>query len=232
MKFKVAAMMILVSVLALALPRSTKADAYNKKTFVTFNVPVEIPGVGAQVLPPGKYVIRLVDSLSNRDIVQILNEDETHVYATILAIPNYRLKVTDDTVMKFAERTAGAPQAIKAWFYPGNTFGQEFVYPKAQALEIAKASNEPVLEMPTELAPQMAEPVKTIKEPAAEALLEAPVKTVEPSGEEVEMAQVIPPQAPPRTLPKTASNLPLLALAGLLSIACGLGLSLLPKRAE
>jgi hypothetical protein len=227
MKFKLAAMMMLVSVLALALPSSTNADVYNKKTIVTFNVAVEIPGVGAQVLPPGKYVFRLVDSLSSRDIVQILNEDETHVFATILAIPNYRLKVTDGTVMKFAERTAGSPQAIKAWFYPGNTFGQEFVYPKAQALEIAKASNEPVLEVPTEFGPKMAEPVKTIKEPAAEALLEAPVKAIEPSGEEVEIAQVI----PPPELPKTASHLPLVALAGLLSIVCGLGLSLLPKRA-
>lgn len=228
MKLKLAAMMIVVSVLAMALPRSTNADAYNKKTIVTFNVPVQIPGVGAQVLPAGKYVIRLVDSVSNRDIVQILNEDETHVFATILAIPNYRLKPTEDTVMKFAERGAGSPQAIKAWFYPGNTFGQEFVYPKAQALEIAKAANEPVLEMPTELAPQIAEPVKTIKEPPAEALLEAPLKAIEPSGEEVEIAEVIQPE----TLPKTASNLPLVALAGLISIACGLGLSLVPKRAK
>ena len=231
MKLKLAALIILVSVLALALPRGTKADPYNKKTFVTFNVPVEIPGVGAQVLPAGKYVFRLVDSQSSRDIVQILNEDETHVFATILAIPNYRLKPTSDTVMKFTERSEGSPQAIKAWFYPGNTFGQEFVYPKARAVEIAKAANEPVLEMPTELAPRMAEPVKTIKEPPAEALLEAPLKAIEPTGEEVEIAQVIQPKQT-ESLPKTASNLPLLALAGLFSIVIGLGLSLVPKRSE
>ncbi len=221
MKFKIVAIAIYVTVLSLALATSVKADAYNKKTKVTFSAPFEIPGVGAQVLPAGTYVIRLVDSLSNRDIVQILNEDETHVYATILAIPNYRLKVTSETVLTFKERAAGSPQAIRAWFYPGNSFGQEFVYPKARAIEIAKEAHVPVLEMPTELAKEITAPV-TPQEKAPEALKEAPVKAVEPSGEEVEIAQVI----PPPTLPKTASLLPVLALLGLLSLGAGVAVSL------
>lgn len=29
-------------------------------------------------------------------------------------------------------------------FYPGDNFGQEFVYPKQQAIELAAATNEPV----------------------------------------------------------------------------------------
>jgi hypothetical protein len=221
MKFQVAAMMVSVAVLSLAFATGAKASEYNKKTVVTFNVPVEIPGVGAQVLPPGKYVIKLVDSLSNRDIVQILNEDETHVYATILAIPNYRLKATSQTVLNFKERAAGSPQAVRAWFYPGNTFGQEFVYPKARAVEIAKESHEPVLEMPSELAKEITTPT-TPREEAPQALREAPIKAVEPSGEEVEIAQVIPPPA----LPKTASLLPVIAFLGLLSLGAGVAVSL------
>jgi len=212
---------------ALVISPGATASEYNKKTIVTFGQPVEIPGVGAQVLPAGTYVIRLVDSLSTRDIVQILNKDETHVYATILAVANYRLKPTSDPVIRFRERAAGSPQALRAWFYPGNTFGQEFVYPKARALEIAKEVNQPVLTMPSELATEITAP-----EPSAaptEALKEAPIKAVEPSGEEVEIAQVIPPQTA-KTWPKTASLMPLLGLMGLVSLALAAALSLFLKR--
>src|SRR6201988_2126443 len=132
---------------------TASAQFANKKTTVTFNEPVEIPGVNAQVLPAGVYVFRLLDSLSDRHIVQVFNKDESHIYATILAIPNYRLRATDKTVMTFAERAAGDPQAIRAWFYPGDNWGQEFVYPKKRAVEIARVAKVPVLYIPDELAP-------------------------------------------------------------------------------
>src|SRR5947208_6974507 len=103
-----------VGLIGLLLTTTAFAQRYDKKTTVTFSAPVEIPGVNAQVLPAGTYVIRLLDSLSDRNIVQIFNKDEDHIYATILAIPNYRLKATDKTVMTFAERSVGDPQAIRA----------------------------------------------------------------------------------------------------------------------
>jgi hypothetical protein len=102
-----------ITVLCTVFSSTASAQAWNKRTSVTFSGPVEIPGVGAQVLPAGTYVFRLLDSQSDRNIVQILNADESHVYATILAIPNYRLRATDKTVMTFAERAAGEPQAIR-----------------------------------------------------------------------------------------------------------------------
>src|ERR1051326_4767276 len=92
---------------------TASAQPSNRKTTVTFSAPVEIPGVDAQVLPAGTYVFKLLDSQSDRHIVQIFNKDETHVYSTILAIPNYRLKATDKPVMTFAERATGEPQAIR-----------------------------------------------------------------------------------------------------------------------
>ena len=55
----------------------------------------EIPGVNAQVLPAGVYVFRLLDSLSNRHIVQVFHKDESQIYATIFAIPDHRLRVAD-----------------------------------------------------------------------------------------------------------------------------------------
>src|SRR5438309_1400933 len=142
---------------------SAKADEWNRKTTITFSGPVEIPGVhlkGWGVLPAGTYVFKILDSLSDRHIVQIFNQDETTIYATILAIPNYRLKATDKTVITFRERAAGEPEALRAWFYPGKNWGEEFVYPKAKAIALAKATNTPVLFTPVEIPLEVAEPVK------------------------------------------------------------------------
>src|SRR6185436_18292314 len=125
---------------------SSKADDYNKKTTFTFSGPVEIPPVyitGMRILPAGTYVFKLMNSMSNRHIVQIFNKDENVIYATILAIPNYRLTPKDKTVITFNEGVRGAPEAIRAWFYPGANWGEEFVYPKAKAVELAKVTNTP-----------------------------------------------------------------------------------------
>jgi LPXTG-motif cell wall-anchored protein len=237
-RFRVVATIICLTVVAFALPCRVNADASDKKTIVTFSQPVEIPGV--QVLPAGKYVFKLLDSSSNRNIVQIFNKDQTHVYATILAIPNFRLRATDKTVITFGERAAGTPEAIRAWFYPGANWGREFVYPKTRAVELAKITHQPVLAMPAELAPNLTKPAKSVDEPPVVALKEATVTAVKPTGEEVDVAKVIelpPLQAasvpiPERTerLPQTASPLPLLGLIGLLSLGAGFALSVIRKR--
>lgn len=125
-----------------ALMPSARADEWNKKTILTFSGPVQIPGA---TLAAGTYVFKLADLNGNRHVVQVFDKDEKHVYGTILAIPDKRLEPTDDPVVLFAERPAGTPQAIRAWFYPGDTYGDEFVYPKSQAMKIAKATHQSVL---------------------------------------------------------------------------------------
>ena len=213
----------LVVLCMLVVPAVT-ADDLNRKTAITFSGPVEVPGVGAQTLPAGTYVFKILDSQSDRHIVQIFNQDETHVFTTILAIPNYRLKATDKTVITFRERPAGQPEALRAWFYPGREWGEEFVYAKSRAIELAKETNEPVLATPIELA---AAPIDALKT--------APVEAVAPTGEPIELAQVVQPPpmaaAAPGALPKTASPLPLIGLIGLLMIGAGFALSAFSKRA-
>src|SRR5690349_12867822 len=137
-----------MALMSAVLTPSAKADDWNRKTVITFSGPVEIPGVhlaGWGVLPAGTYVFKILDSQSDRHIVQIFSKDEKTVYATILAIPNFRLKATDKTVMTFRERPAGQPEALRAWFYPGRNWGEEFVYPKERAATLAKTTNTPVL---------------------------------------------------------------------------------------
>ncbi|HLY60873.1 MAG TPA: hypothetical protein VKV95_09005 [Terriglobia bacterium] len=230
-RVKMLGMIFALSLIALAVPSGAKADEWNRKTKMTFSGPVEVPGVGAQTLPAGTYVFKILDSSSDRHIVQIFNEEENHVFTTILAIPNYRLKPTDKTVMTFKERGEGKPEAIRAWFYPGHQWGEEFVYPKSRAIVLAKEVETPVLAMPLEA------------EPTVEALKTVEVEAVKPTGEEVPIAEVV--QAPPvqeaapvaavepdsKALPATASQLPLLGLIGVISLGAALGLSLIPKRA-
>jgi hypothetical protein len=227
-RFNFVAIICCFAFVALAITPRAKADEWNKKTIMTFSEPVEVPGVGAQILPAGTYVFTLVDVAGDRNVVRITNEAGTHVYTTILAINNYRLKPTDKTVLTFKERGEGQPEAIKAWFYPGNAFGQEFVYPKTRAIELAKVVNEPVLVMPIETTEAV--PVETLKT--------VPVAAVKPTGEEVAETEVVeaPPAAvvaqaePQQALPQTASSLPLFALIGLLSLCAGFTLLIMTKR--
>jgi len=220
-RFKVVAILSCLALVAVAFLPGVKADGWNKRTVVTFSQPVEVPGAGAQILPAGTYVFKLVESNSNRHIVRILSEDETHVYTTILAISNFRLQSTGKTVMTFRERAAGQPEAIRTWFYPGDNWGHEFVYPKKRALELARIVHEPVLATTAELSPTA--PVEVLEQ--------APVVAVTPAGEEVPAAEVVQSE-PVRTaesLPQTASSLPLLALIGLLSLGVGIAISLAGK---
>lgn len=213
---------------------AVKADDWNRKTVITFSDPVEIPGVhlaGWGVLPAGTYVFKILDSPSDRHIVQIFSKDEKTVYATILAIPNYRLKATDKTVMTFRERPAGQPEALRAWFYPGRNWGEEFVYPKAKAMELAKITHTPILFTPVELPVEVAEPAKLADAPVLMQLRQAPIMAIKPTGEEVQLVEVVTP--PPaaaetqvagapaaETLPATSGTLPMIGLLGLIAL-CG-----------
>ena len=116
---------------SLAAPKA-KADDFDRKSIVTFSAPVEVGGSGAQVLPAGTYVFKVINAGAYNHIVQISNQDETHVFTLIMAMPNYRLKSTKKTVMTFSERPAGQPEALKAWFYPGREWGEQFVYATVQ----------------------------------------------------------------------------------------------------
>jgi hypothetical protein len=173
-----------LTVLCLLVASKAKADEWNQKTTVSFSEPFEVPGVGQHLLPAGTYVFKLLDSQSDRHIVQIFNQDETHVFTTILAIPNYRLKATDKTVMTFREAPAGQPQSLKAWFYPGREWGDHFVYERPRAVELARQNSEAVLSTPAILTDA---PVDVLKS--------APVEAVTPTGTTVETAEVV--QAPP-----------------------------------
>jgi|SRR5580704_5106941 hypothetical protein len=203
-----------VGMLGVALSPSARADEWNKKTVMTVSEPIQVPN---KVLPAGTYVIKLLSSPSDRHIVQIFNADETQLQTTILAIPNYRIQPTGKTVFSFWETPPGQPKALRAWFYPGDNFGQEFAYPKSAAVQIAAVSHQTVptteASQPAEL-PQ-AEVTQTQPEPQQEAQNIPP-----PAPQEIAQAPAPEPTpAPaPQELPKTGSPYPLIGLAGIFSL--------------
>ena len=156
---------------------------------------------------------------------------------TILAIPNYRLQPTGKTVFQYWEVPAGQPRALRAWFYPGDNFGQEFAYHKQTAVQIATYDKVPV-------------PAIAIDTKAEEELKTAPLVVVDESGKTSELALTKPepapeiqqpvqtaaaqtpaPVEPEQTLPHTASSMPLLGLIGILSLAAIALLRIRSKRA-
>ncbi len=214
-----------IGLLGAALAPNARADEWNKKTILTVNEPLQVPN---KVLPPGKYVMKLMDSPSNRHIVQIFDGDEQHLQTTVLAIPNYRLRPTGKTQFGFWETPPGQPKALRAWFYPGDNFGQEFAYPKSQSVIIAASAKATVpttyAESETDLATAR---VGTVNETGQEAPMQETTTVAETTtpapapAPEAERAAPAPEPAPapaPQELPKTASPLMMIALAGLLSL--------------
>jgi len=238
-------------------PLPAQADTWDQLTYLTFSAPVEIPGT---VLPAGTYTFKLADPDASRDVVRVLSRDGSQVYATFFTIPDDRLTPTDKPTVTFEETPAGTPEAIKAWFYPGDEIGHEFVYPEDQAQKIASATHQPVLASASVTANQHPTPADTVK--PVEPTKTSSVGRVNGHGETQPMhsetsARTAPmkslqaakvSEAPAavkattgvtkgthanrsaRQLPKTASTLPLFVLVSVASFVLGLGTRALRKQ--
>jgi hypothetical protein len=178
--------LIVLSLTMAGLATLLQADAWNKKTQLTVNETIEVPGA---TLTPGKYVVKLVDSQSNRHIVQFTNESGDRVISTVLAIPNQRLRPTGETEFSFYESNAGEGPVLRAWFYPGDNFGQEFAYPERRAQELSKVSGEQV-----PVAPENIGSTDASQERVTEAREQAPAAETPGSTTAARTQPAVPPQ--------------------------------------
>ena len=243
----------------LTLSSAAFADQWNKKTILTVNESVQLPGA---VLEPGKYVMKLMDSPSNRHIVQVFNEREDKLITTVLAIPNYRLQPKGETEFGWWETPAGQPKAMRAWFYPGDNFGQEFAYPKNLSVQIASMNNSSVpTTYPTSNEDLASARVGTIDRSGSESELgqdytrqqttttaqaapapavQEETKVTEAAPQQTEVAQAPAPQATEtttmtrsrtaETLPQTASPFPIMGLAGFAALGASIALRKIAAR--
>ena len=149
------------------------ADEWNKRTYLTFSGPVQIPGA---TLPAGTYTFELANPDTSRHVIRVSEKDSGKHIGLFMTIPNNRLDAPSDNLVMFTERPAGAPQAIQVWFYPGDRSGEEFVYPKNQAIAIAKANRKGVL------ATDIADNARASEESRVAAMKSASVGRVDESG--------------------------------------------------
>ena len=193
-----------------------RADDWNKKMAVTVKQSVEVPG---KVLEPGDYIFRLQDSQSNRNVVQIYDKDESKLLQTVHAFPNYRLIPRRGVTIQLEERPVGQPEAIHAIFFPGDNYGQEFVYPPAEAKTAIAVTQQPIVVAAAPPPPRPAAPPQ-------EAHREAPPPA--PPAEAPPPAPAPAPEAPP-PMPQTGSELPLAAMIGAATMGAALGLRMLRR---
>jgi hypothetical protein len=186
--FKEIGIAVSLAVLCLLVTPNTKAHGQTSNAVVTFTVPVEVPGVSTQTLPAGAYLFKALESSPDRDIIQISSPDGTHVFTTFLGVPNSRLKAPDLITVMFSDRPAADPQALKAWYCPGRLTGDQIVYEKPRAAQLAKETNEAVLSTSVVLATSSVEDLKT-----------AAIEAVSPTGETVALTQIV--DAPPMAAP-------------------------------
>ncbi|HEV8266720.1 MAG TPA: hypothetical protein VGR00_00745 [Thermoanaerobaculia bacterium] len=205
---------------------STQANAKSfkeKESTLTATERVEVPGA---VLEPGTYVIKVIELQSNRNVVQVTDVDGAKIYTTCIATPHEgAVPPPNTTFVYYPNATASGAKVLRTWFAPEDRFGQDFVYPKSRAEELARLNKVEVQSY------QVAETT-----PTSEMLIKTPITPIEPEPPTVEKikeepvttAAVEPAPAPqpvavaenkPRKLPKTASDFPLLLGVGLLALS-------------
>lgn len=211
-----------------AFTSSARADEWSKRTILTVSQPIQVTDT---VLQPGQYVLRLLDSQSERHVVQIFNRNQTHIIDTVIAVPTQRMEPTGRSYFTFWETPPGTDRALRDWYYPGDTIGSEFPYPKhLQQVAMVTHTEMAAAEAP----PAPAEPAPAT-EPQAEQPAEQPAPEQSAPEQPAETAQNTAPPPPatpnetpaqstpnePAQLPKTGSPYPAFGLAGTFLIGLG-----------
>ncbi|HKT24215.1 MAG TPA: hypothetical protein VJR04_06400 [Terriglobales bacterium] len=166
-----------------------RADQRNQATKVTFSAPVEVPGT---VLPAGSYLFTVMPDDPDHSIVQIWSADHQKFFTTVMTVPNYRRTPTGQPVVLFDRSQPGTPVAVQAWFYPGDVYGHDFVYSKSRATDLAKETGQAVPSMSDDVAANgNKSSANSMNDSSISAMKDAQVKAMRPTGEEVDIIEVI-----------------------------------------
>jgi hypothetical protein len=114
---------------ASAVPQLGAAGFNDDMTKVTFSGPVEIGNIA---LGAGTYVFKTMSGNADRNIVEVMDQDNMHLLALVNAIPISAPEIPDQTRIELKEGPANTPESVHAWFYPGETTGWEFPAPKTK----------------------------------------------------------------------------------------------------
>jgi hypothetical protein len=234
-----------LAVLTLSIGGRAEAQPADYRTYFTFSAPVTLPGT---TLPAGKYIFRLADPNGSRKVINVLSGDGKRSLAMLHTIPNQASRPPKDAEIRFMETSAQVPPPVKTWWYAGKSIGYEFIYPRKQALQLAKSTSEPILTTAQETTDfekadlsridgaGVPAAVRVEENPApAEARGRAQQADAEAQGaSSTAAAQDVRADERARStartaLPRTASSVPSVLLLGLLAMTLGIGLSLFSR---
>jgi hypothetical protein len=114
----------------------------DRAVYFTFSQPVVLPQA---TLPAGRYEFKLASSNTTRNVIQVYSGDGAKLYGMMMTIPIQRDTIPDKPEIRFMETKAGQPAPVASYFFPGTKTGWEFIYPRQQAVNLAKNTKEPVL---------------------------------------------------------------------------------------
>lgn len=204
---------IIAAVVAVGLAGAVRADvAPDKKSTFTITTSVEVPGA---ILDPGTYVVKLVDTESNRNIVTFMSADEKKIFATAIATPHVAAEDPHHSTFMFYAVPEGSTKVLRTWFAPNDRYGQDFVYPAERAAALKETTSA---EVPVMTAEQSNEIVNRMKPAAMVAENEPPRPAAASAADSVYDAPASTTADATTALPKTASHRPLLLAAGLLAL--------------
>jgi len=123
------AMFALIVTVFAGLPKDAMAQMPVQQLKVTVSQPVEVPHL---VLPAGDYIF---EALENGQLTRILSADQTRVFTTLLTQPAERLESVDNAAITLLETRPSQVERIDAWFFPGESVGNEFLYPGSGSAE-------------------------------------------------------------------------------------------------
>jgi hypothetical protein len=210
-------------VIALGLCPLTAAGSNTPASKFTVSQTVEIPGL---TLQPGSYSIHVVDHLSERYIVRV-DGPKNRVHSTFLALADPATPKPAAPGKELWQNAPSGKEYMRGWLFPGQPTVLEFVYPKSDAVAIAKSNNAKVPAI---------DPVSEGRPPTIRGLSRTDLElitlwllsstTVGPGDSSAgiqaerypEVAQLAPHKPAISRLPQTASYLPLIGLFGAFSL--------------
>jgi hypothetical protein len=183
-----------------------------------------IPG---SVLPPGSYSIQVVDHLQDRYLIRVEGSQQK-TNATFIAVPSH--SITGSVGAVVWNSGPSEKPALRGFVFGKGTSPVEFVYPKDEAVSIAKQTSSGVLAVdpasegkPAELAQLNKEDLQVVtlwmltpqRIDASSTDVKIAAAKYQAPAEGSQVASLHQPKLPIKTLPHTASTLPLILLAGI-----------------
>ena len=191
----------------------------------------EITNIPDLALDPGSYTIQEVGHLADRFVVEV-DAPKAAIHYTFLALPNTTIARPAKPGLVVWEHPADGKRYVRGWYYAGAPAVLEFVYPKAEAVAIAKTNEEkvPAIDPASEGRPVDIKGLSKTDLDVVTLWLLSSTRVGAQDGAGTIQAQrykqVASAERKPviGRLPQTASYLPWLGLVGLFSLAGAIGL--------